>query len=78
MLYVLHVLHIIVSSEQEAVSGDFGLIIVVVMAILLTLIGSLVVFILRKQFNRKPMEGFRFCVRGRDITQFIIRVILGF
>lgn len=47
--------------EQEAVSGDFGLIIVVVMAILLTFIGSRVVFILCKQFNWKPMEGFRFC-----------------
>lgn len=73
MLYVLHVLHIIVSSEQEAVSRDLGLIIVVVMAILLTLIGSLVVVILCKQFNRKPME-----VRGRDIAHFIICVTLGF
>lgn len=75
MLYVLHVLHIIVSSEQEAVSGDFGLIIVVVMAILLTLIGSLVS---TRQFNWKSMKGFRFCVRGRDIAHLIICVTLGF
>lgn len=73
MAYVLHKLHIILSSKQEAMSGDFGLMIVVIMA---TLIGSLLVFILYNQFKRRLMSRSR--ARGKDTAHFIPCVTVRF
>lgn len=71
-MYVLLHTCIIMSSEPDAESWDYGMIIGV-MAILFTLIGSLlVVFILDKLFNWGLMKTLRSRVRGKHI--FMIQV----